>query len=622
MARGWSTLTAGMTPAIALVLGVAALIAAVPAFRSYGSDLDSGWAIGVTLAFEQGLRFGHDVVFTYGPWAFLDVLITMSFTTVALGTLGWLVTGIALVFVAWRLVSTWLPTLPAAVLVALVIAPPLAVPEVQSGFSARVLLLAVLLGLGLATRAIAASRTRAVVIALAVLSTLALEAKFSNGVLALATTFLIAVLTPDRAARTRLATVGWMALTSAIAGIAFWLLAGQSLGDVPAWIRGSLELTSGYAEAMATIHDPWIGLAIAAGAAIIVVLVMAVLRVQRWRSDWPTVAIAVWTCFLAFRLGFTRLDGIHLGQTMLLLLGAIVALGLARRAWLGLAGAVAATSLVFTGWHTGYFETIEPATVASRVTSTTQAVLSEGLRTTISGVTRNGITADLPLGSAVENALDGKRVHVDGDDTAVAYAYDLDWAPVPVFQTYSAYTPYLDSLNAAALRDPSGPEMVLRGPAVALNDRNPRWETPEYFVELVCSFVPSVTTDDWLVLERTDRRCADEPFELGLVSFEAGEVVSVPEVGEGMMLVASVQTETSLPQRIAAAVLRPISRLTVTADGEQYRLPAALQGGPLVLRMPDTAGWDDQFIGGSDVDELSFSRDGTITFQAIRVDED
>ena len=53
VARVWSSLTAGMTPAIALVLGVAAVIAAVPEFRSYGSDLDSGWAIGVTLAYEQ-----------------------------------------------------------------------------------------------------------------------------------------------------------------------------------------------------------------------------------------------------------------------------------------------------------------------------------------------------------------------------------------------------------------------------------------------------------------------------------------------------------------------------------------------------------------------------------------
>jgi hypothetical protein len=621
-ALGWSALFAGVTPPVALLLAAASILVAVPSFGPYGSDLDSGWAIGVTLAWEQGLRFGHDVVFTYGPWAFLDVLSTMSFATTVLGTLGWVTSGLALVLAAWRLSVAWLHPLGAALVVALVFAPPLAIPELQFGFSARMLLLAIMLGIGLAVRVVPARMLLPMVIALSAASMLALQAKFSNGILALATTFLIAVLVPGRTVVARLITLGWMTLASAIAGTLFWLLAGQSLGDVPAWIRGSLELTSGYAEAMATIHDPWIGTAIFAAVLLIVVLAIGLARVRSWREDWAVFVLVAWACFLAFRLGFTRLDGVHLGQTLLVLLGSLLALGMARRGWLAVAATVAAASLVFAGWQSSYFSTVEPAGLAARITGTTQALVSSGIRTTINGVTRNGITSELPLGAAVEDALANKGVHVDGSDTAVVYGYDLDWAPVPVFQSYSAYTTYLDGLNAAALRDPDGPEVVLRGPAKSLNDRSPRWEAPAYYLELICSFAPVVTTDDWLVLERVDRRCQDEPTELETVSFQAGEAIAVPEVTEGSMLVASVHTEASVVQTVAAALLRPISRLTVTADGRQYRLTAALQEGPLVLRMPETAGWDAQFVGGTDTNVLAFSRPGTITFSTIRVTGD
>ncbi len=120
------------------------MLAAVPTPRPYGTDLDSNWAIGVTEAFGDGLRFGHDIMFTYGPWAFLDVLNAASIGMLLPGLLLWLATGVAIVLVSWRLAQAWLRPLPAAVLVAFVVAPALAIPQFQSGYSARILLLTVM----------------------------------------------------------------------------------------------------------------------------------------------------------------------------------------------------------------------------------------------------------------------------------------------------------------------------------------------------------------------------------------------------------------------------------------------------------------------------------------------
>jgi hypothetical protein len=42
--------------------------------------LDAGWLAGLAMAEERGLIFGQDILFTYGPWGWLDhtVMVTRS----------------------------------------------------------------------------------------------------------------------------------------------------------------------------------------------------------------------------------------------------------------------------------------------------------------------------------------------------------------------------------------------------------------------------------------------------------------------------------------------------------------------------------------------------------------
>ena len=60
-------------------------------------------------------------------------------------------------------------------------------------------------------------------------------------------------------------------------------------------------------------------------------------------------------------------------------------------------------------------------------------------------------------------ALRGHSVAVEPWEVAAAWAYGLDWLPLPVFQNYTAYTARLDRLNSEAIEDPArGPERILR----------------------------------------------------------------------------------------------------------------------------------------------------------------
>jgi hypothetical protein len=92
-----------------------------------------------------------------------------------------------------------------------------------------------------------------------------------------------------------------------------WLLAGEQLGDLPRWLRGTWQVASGYTEAMSGEWMPNVG-----GYLLMVAVILAVLgylaRMARTSPPKPTAGVLVITAlvlFLGFLEGFNRHDGWH-----------------------------------------------------------------------------------------------------------------------------------------------------------------------------------------------------------------------------------------------------------------------------------------------------------------------
>ena len=135
--------------------------------------------------------------------------------------------------------------------------------------------------------------------------------------------------------------------------------------------------------------------------------------------------------------------------------------------------------------------------------------------------------------------LSGHTVAIEPWEIGVAWAYRLNWAPLPVFQNYQAYTSKLDRLNAVAVERPGGPERILREnqllvdpefPTPDLDNRFPGWDPPEQARAVLCHFVPLHTTDRWQVLGRTANRCSPPQF-IRSTAAGPGTTVRVPEPG-------------------------------------------------------------------------------------------
>ena len=138
----------------------------------------------------------------------------------------------------------------------------------------------------------------------------------------------------------------------------------------------------------------------------------------------------------------------------------------------------------------------------------------------------------------VLNALAGKTVAIEPWEITIAWAYELDWKPLPVFQNYQDYTQQLDRLNAAAAEDAeNGPETLLRQmPAGPSNRRptrffmrQPAWDAEQSHADF-CNFVPTLTEGAWQVLSRIPDRCG-EPKPVTSITVDPGRRFRSPRRG-------------------------------------------------------------------------------------------
>ncbi len=556
-------------------------------FDRPGIGLDASWNAGLAMAVEQGLHWGRDVVFTYGPLGFLQ---TGSVWFTGQAVLSFLYSGLVYVVFCVGLVWALRRRLPLAVACVAAFVAVAVLPLLEMSLLSAIFACFWLLEDG-------AERTPrqldAFVVAAAAFAAPAALIKLSTGPL-VALVLLIALI-GARAGPRRV--LGYLVLLAALL-LVLWTATGQSLGGVPAFVSHTIEISSGYSSAMLRSTDvaAWkVTAASVAAMALTVALVVAAWRAP-WRdrrARWAGTVLIALAAFAIYKEGVVRVDAGHLTVYFAnaCILWVAVGFGGARRWWLpAVAVLVFAISLPLrpagTESNLNFVSNLRFAAEGAH------ALVSPGRRATIMEEGRQGMVGTYALEPGVLRALSGRSVAVEGWEIAAAWAYRLDWKPLPVFQNYSAYTPALDRLNAEAIEDPDGPERLLREgqavtyefPGADIDDRFGGWDPPEQARAVLCNFEPLYTSERWQVLGRVADRCGGER-EIGSVSAAAGETVDVPTPGAGEVVFARIHgAGVSGLEKVQTFFFHAASRHAVVNGDTRYRLVPETAGDGLLLR--------------------------------------
>ena len=582
--KGW--------PSVAFMSAVVAFLSWRPLpWRVVTAGLSS-WQAGLALGFEQRLQWGPQVVFTFGPYGFIEDVLPFFRGTAALGLVyALVVTGGLAALVVGGLRASWglLPASVAGWACVTIAANLLEAPE---------LALAIALGLALACLRAGSKKGRlGLLTALGALAGFQVLVELNVGLVTVVLAILAVVGSADRwgGAALRAGTAFIVVIVAAL------VAAGQDLSNFASYLHGALAVAIGYGSAMGLSSgrgaEDWYA---ALDLALAVLVFTLALRGSPPRHQVAAVLMLALWIWETLKEGFVRHD-----MHDLIFFGLfVVALGLARlpRRLVPVQTASIALAALLTCLANGAV----PPSLRSPVEDVRSiyhevADVASGARwAKVQAMARYQVrvTGDA-LHPAVVEALAGLTVAAEPWEDALSFAYpQLRWRPEPVLQSYSAYTSYLDHLDASFLASPRAPERILYQ-SVALDGRDPFWDPPTTMVATYCHYRQLSVSGPWQVLGLVPDRCG-EGHVVGQARAHFGQPVDVP-VGPGDLVLASFSLSSPVLARAEGLVLRPpVVRVTTwddqgTGGGTVYRFVPGTAGDDHVVAAPPSLGYSPAF---------------------------
>ena len=559
------------------------------------ATLDDSWRVALQLAAAHDLGFGRDILFTYGPLGFLSTPLVVSVWPGALALAYTAAAQIALaavILAAAVRVYGWLLGAAAAFVALGLLGQPVLLSEtaVVLAFFATVWVL----------ERDEPTRHAWLVPAGGVLAAFELLVKLNGGIVCLVLFALAAWRLPPGRARAELTLLG----SFAAALVVLWVASGNALGELPAWLRESASVVTGYTGAMA-YEAPgrlgayaWAGVLLAGGAA---ALAAQARRLPPARALLLALAGLVYA-YAYFKEGFVRHDPHDLLFFSALGAGALAFSWAGRVRWAGaaLVAVAAAATLATPEIGIAQWNPIAHARDAAR---NVRDLASSGAAATDA---RSAMRAQLGVPAAELRLLRGHTVDIVPYEAAAAWAYGLRWQPDPLLQWYMAYNATLDRFNARALAS-RGAERILREAGNAVDGKVTQFEAPATYLALVCHYRQLAADGKWEVLARSRNRCGPRRL-LERVGARSGETVHVPRGRPDELVYARLSLPRSFGIELETAFFKPIRLPRIELDGENFRFIPATATDPLVLRIPRTGGFSAAFGGAESHDSFRLLR--------------
>lgn len=421
------------------------------------AGLDPSWSAVLIWAAEHGIRFGDQLIYTYGPLGYLHQNARYDPEIFDTYIAGQLLMGLGYTFVYTLCFRALAP--PQRLL--FVVSIGLFAPWLQ----ADALVLSSGLFAVVALDRLIQSSSRwswAGLIVLAVFMNALSLMKFSIvPTAALLCSLGVLLYLRDRRPFEALA----LALIWILSGLALWLTHGQYLEDLPRFINTSLLMMSDYGAAMGTDGT------MAALVQGVVGLVLSSLALLLWLKresprDLRVLALSAYlafTLYVFWRAAYTRADDGHtvffLPQTVFLVF-VLCALGTQRLGRLGTMLAVAAllgmavTVLLRPGTSWASYADL-PSSVLRRASQIGGSELHAQYRAQREALQRK---FDLP---EVRKRVGNARIDLFGTAQGVLMLNGFNYAPRPIFQSYAAYAGALQRINEAYYLGDRAPPYVL-----------------------------------------------------------------------------------------------------------------------------------------------------------------
>ena len=577
--------------------------------KGYGFDLDQSWASALHIAISQGLQFGRDLIYTYGPYGFMQV--DLYFPDTYFSAFCWrLLMALAVWLGLFRIMRHCLGRRDRSILFLIPIFGFFPNQFAWLGhFPFTVIILPLIIYFY-----VSPSLTPALVITI---FAMALMSLVKHTYLLPSLVFVILITIDEIFRQRRLPRILPLYL---VAIVFLWLVAGQNLANFPSYIVNGLEIVKGYTPSMAKF-GPWnqiIFYLISTG------LFWLLVAATEWKYRQilgllPSLGLAA-ILFLIFKGTFVRHGGNRammatFSTTPIVLMFVAMLwpqirnygwqlgkkIKVTATLWFGVAllllflmGSIILHHYLDYGYGTYSLKIFQ----LSAVRFSEAAALIRGqanLPQKFDLATAN-IKAKNPLPN-----LSG-TVDLYPNELAVIFAHGLDYQPRPIIQSFSAYTNKLAELNADHLKSNNAAETILFD-INPIDSRFPSIEDGLSWPELLTRYDIKDIEGRYLVLKRNwqTRPYSIKPLVEATVSL--GEWFELPE-DQSWPLWAKIDLSPNLFGKLTSTALKlPSMYMEIeTFDGRQnkYRLITDIMSQGFLISPVLANRWDFLALANSD----------------------
>lgn len=586
-------------------------LAAMPRVPFYiTTGVDAAWNYALNLIRQDGLRFGPDVTYTFGPLGYLtvpDPELTPWREALAFRLLGWA----ALVWGLWSLALAkrlWLAVLASAILVSQALLSIHYTDSWQAGYVAALL-----------AAAVAPSTAGFLVSGVVVGITLLVK---TNEAAAALGAFVLLLAAHGRSRPRAALCAATVPVLLLAAGCQAWN--GGTWTALP-YIRWALEVAKGYTEASSLPGPRWQLVLILGFGAIPFLIVLAYSRGRHLLHPvfWAAALIA----FQSFKHSVVRQDG-HADLALLKLSAAILflwpllprpSLRLAAAAWM-LAGAE------FTWW---YVSGANPWIFQTAKQSLTPAGMAENVGRLVEFPEKYAEAGRYSRGTRGQLALSPSFRSRVGSGTVDAFPDAIDWIrangwryrPRPTIQALTAFTRSLTLRNLVHMESDRAADFMLLV-FDTVDGRHPFLQDAGTLRAMLERYEPVEQSAEALLLERRRQWRRLELREAGVLRVRWGEAFSIPPPGPREAIWASFEIRPSVWGRLRWFLFRtspPVIYL-VSATGETFahRLLRDVAMEPMPLRpLPRNPAQAAMYFRGEDLPKAAEPTGGFLATEGL-----
>lgn len=553
-----------------LLLGVIFLMVVPSTPPPLGPGLHESWALALNLAHHAGMQFGRDIIFTYGPLGYLAFPSFPEAEPWAVLAFWWFI-ALVTTYALWNLCKLnhdW--RISCLYLVVYWVACAFLFHSSYDPVIERVLVAGIALATLIAARLDTGSWLDLGL--LSFLAALVLLIKFNTGVIASLVAFYFTGYLVWRSRYAKPAGVALRAVVmvtiwlSTLVGL-YWMLDGTPTG-LFAFLGNSIEVARGYSDAMAMPGPAW-GVAAAVLSCFVLLVGMPLIAGDVRSASRIITPLAV-ISFLCFKSAMVRQDVHPLPFPFQLAIASLMFVAGAKTLRRQLAVGSFAVAFVALGavtaavmWPKTLPGTLDRLVALSSVRDLRGFLHWGGTVRGAEASTEQALTRDQLPSSAV-SYLVGRRVGVYPSEIAMLPANHLRWQPLPVIQSYSAYTPSLDALNSQVLEDSSGPEKVLLS-WCSIDNHHPFYETPQSWRALLDWYDLQLSSPTLDVLQRRATRRFSGPVQISSMVARWRQGIQLPPVADDEALLMQADIGESWKGVLTRLLFRsPLVRVRAT----------------------------------------------------------